>query len=130
VATRRDWPEGTNLSAGQRQRIALARSLYRNPFLVVLDEPNSNLDTEGELALVEAIRGVRQRGGIVVIIAHRPIALGVVDFALMMNQGRVQGFGPRDGCWARCSQVACGAQPKFEWRPASHPATNPLGGDG
>ena len=88
--------EGTNLSAGQRQRIALARALYRNPFLVVLDEPNSNLDTEGELALVEAIRGVRQRGGIVVIIAHRPIALSVVDFVLVMNQGRVQGFGPRD----------------------------------
>jgi len=87
---------GGNLSAGQRQRIALARALYRDPFLIVLDEPNSNLDTEGEQALTTAIRGVRARGGIVVVVAHRPSALGAVDQVLVLAQGRQQAFGPRD----------------------------------
>jgi ATP-binding cassette subfamily C protein len=86
---------GEAVSAGQRQRIALARALYRDPFLVVLDEPNSNLDAEGEQALLQAIMGVRQRGGIVVLVAHQPSALATVDFILAMNQGRVQAFGPK-----------------------------------
>ena len=124
--------EGTNLSAGQRQRIALARALYRNPFLVVLDEPNSNLDTEGELALVEAIRGVRQRGGIVVIIAHRPIALSVVDFALVMNQGRVQGFGPRDEVLGKLfPKLHPGAPAKIRMAASKPSGNEPApGGDG
>ena len=124
--------EGTNLSAGQRQRIALARALYRNPFLVVLDEPNSNLDTEGELALVEAIRGVRQRGGIVVIIAHRPIALSVVDFALVMNQGRVQGFGPRDEVLGKLfPKLHPGAPAKIRMATSKPSGNEPTpGGDG
>ena len=67
--------------AGQRQRIALARALYGDPFFVVLDEPNSNLDAEGDAALADAIHGVRARGGIVVVIAHRPAALPAVDQA-------------------------------------------------
>jgi ATP-binding cassette subfamily C protein len=87
---------GGVLSAGQRQRIALARALYRDPFLVVLDEPNSNLDSEGEEALTVAIRGVRSRGGIVVVIAHRASALAAVDQVLVLSQGRQQAFGPRD----------------------------------
>jgi ATP-binding cassette subfamily C protein len=87
---------GEAVSAGQRQRIALARALYRDPFLVVLDEPNSNLDNDGEQALLQAILSVRERGGIVVLVAHRPTALATVDFILAMNQGRVQGFGPKD----------------------------------
>jgi ATP-binding cassette subfamily C protein len=87
---------GHFLSAGQRQRVALARALYGDPFLVVLDEPNSNLDAQGEAALTHAIHTVRGRGGIAVIVAHRPSALAGVDMVLMMNQGRAQAFGPRD----------------------------------
>ena len=87
---------GTGLSAGQRQRVALARALYGDPFLVVLDEPNSNLDNEGEQALTEAILGVRRRGGVVVVVAHRPSALAGIDLVLMMAGGRVQAFGPKE----------------------------------
>jgi PrtD family type I secretion system ABC transporter len=89
-------PNGTALSAGQRQRIALARALYKKPFLVVLDEPNSNLDAEGEAALTEAIKGVRARGGIVVVIAHRPSALAAVDMLGVVQNGRLVAFGPKD----------------------------------
>jgi ATP-binding cassette subfamily C protein len=87
---------GMVLSAGQRQRIALARALYRDPFLVVLDEPNSNLDSEGEEALTTAIRNVRARGGIVVVIAHRASALAAVNKVLVLNQGQQRSFGLRD----------------------------------
>ena len=88
--------DGTALSAGQRQRIALARALYGDPFLVVLDEPNSNLDAEGEQALTQAIVGVRQRNGIVIVIAHRPSALAAVDLLLAIAGGQPQAFGPKD----------------------------------
>ena len=92
---------GTALSAGQQQRIALARALYGDPFLVVLDEPNSNLDAEGEEALTKAILGVRARGGIVIIVAHRPSALAAVDHVLAMVGGTQQAFGPKDQLLAR-----------------------------
>ncbi|CAN7732045.1 type I secretion system permease/ATPase [Phyllobacterium sp. LjRoot231] len=88
--------QGTALSAGQQQRVALARALYGNPFLVVLDEPNSNLDSDGEDALTQAILSVRQRGGIVVVIAHRPSALAGVDMVLALNNGRQLAFGPKE----------------------------------
>jgi PrtD family type I secretion system ABC transporter len=84
------------LSAGQRQRLGLARALYGDPFLVVLDEPNSNLDTQGDLALTAAIRSVRSRGGVVVVVAHRPSALAGLNKVLALNKGQVQAFGPRD----------------------------------
>ncbi|MFN4140976.1 type I secretion system permease/ATPase [Aestuariivirga sp.] len=87
---------GAVLSAGQRQRVALARALYRDPFLVVLDEPNSNLDQEGDKALLSAIHGVRERGGIAIVISHRPNCLEALDFVLIMHQGRPIAFGPRD----------------------------------
>jgi ATP-binding cassette subfamily C protein len=89
-------PQGMSLSAGQRQRIALARALYGDPFLVVLDEPNSNLDAEGEDALTAAIAGVRKRGGIVVIVAHRPSALAAVDMIGLVQNGRLVSFGPKE----------------------------------
>lgn len=87
---------GEGLSAGQQQRIALARALYGNPFLVVLDEPNSNLDSDGELALIRAIVGVRQRGGIVIVVAHHPSALAGVDTVLVMGAGQIKAFGPKE----------------------------------
>jgi ATP-binding cassette subfamily C protein len=87
---------GAGLSGGQSQRIALARALFRNPFLIVLDEPNSHLDGEGEAALAQAIRSVKQRGGIVVIVAHRPSVLSPVDYMLVLSEGRVRHFGKRD----------------------------------
>ena len=100
---------GTALSAGQAQRIALARALYGDPFLVVLDEPNSNLDAEGDEALSRAIMSVRARGGIVVVVAHRPSAIAGVDLLLMMSQGRAQAFGPKDEVLARVLQQRDGA---------------------
>jgi ATP-binding cassette subfamily C protein len=89
-------PQGASLSAGQRQRIGLARALYKDPFLVVMDEPNSNLDGEGELALTEAIKGIRARGGIAIVIAHRPSALAAVDLVAVIQNGRMTSFGPKE----------------------------------
>ena len=88
--------QGEILSAGQRQRVALARALYGDPFLVVLDEPNSNLDSDGEVALTQAIVGVRKRGGIVVVVAHRPSAVAGVDLILIMAHGQIVKFGPKE----------------------------------
>jgi ATP-binding cassette subfamily C protein len=88
--------DGSSLSAGQRQRIALARALYGDPFLIVLDEPNSNLDSEGETALAEAVNSARKRGAIVVLVAHRQSILSVVNAILLMRDGRAVAFGPRD----------------------------------
>jgi ATP-binding cassette, subfamily C, bacterial PrsD len=87
---------GAVLSGGQRQRVALARALYGDPFLVVLDEPNASLDGAGDEALNRAILSVRQRGGIVVVITHRPAALGNVDLVAIMDGGRIKSMGPRD----------------------------------
>ena len=89
-------PFGQGLSAGQAQRVALARALYNDPVLLVLDEPNSNLDQEGEAALMQAILGAAARGAAVVIIAHRAGVLARVDRLLMMRDGMVQLEGPRE----------------------------------
>lgn len=86
---------GAILSAGQRQRIALARAVYGEPFLVVLDEPNSNLDSAGDAALLEALRSLKKRGAICIVIAHRLGVLGVCDKVLYLAEGTQQMFGPR-----------------------------------
>ncbi|KAB2848742.1 MAG: type I secretion system permease/ATPase [Hyphomicrobiaceae bacterium] len=87
---------GTTLSAGQRQRVALARALYGDPFLVVLGEPDASLDQMGEQALQQAIRGVRERGGIVIVVSHRQAVLGAVDHLLVLEQGRPVVGGPKE----------------------------------
>ncbi|MGX7871619.1 type I secretion system permease/ATPase [Mesorhizobium sp. ORM6] len=87
---------GAALSAGQRQLVGLARALYGDPFLVVLDEPNSNLDVDGDAALAGAILAVRRRGGIVIVVAHRPSALTNIDKVLVMSNGMLHSFGSRE----------------------------------
>lgn len=87
--------QGQVLSAGQRQQVALARALYGEPFLVVLDEPNSNLDGAGDIALGAAIDSVKRRGGVVVLVTHRTSSLPLVDDLLLLTAGRVTAYGPR-----------------------------------
>jgi ATP-binding cassette subfamily C protein len=105
--------QGSTLSGGQRQRIALARALYGDPFLVVLDEPNSNLDAEGETALASAINGIRGRGGIAIVIAHRPSALASVDKVMVLANGQVQAFGPKDEVLKKVTQPPSTQQPSM-----------------
>ncbi|OQW46360.1 MAG: hypothetical protein A4S16_10965 [Proteobacteria bacterium SG_bin6] len=88
--------DGRNLSAGQRQRIALARALYRNPFLLLLDEPNSNLDQEGERALIKAVLAAKGRGALVILVAHRPAVLAAIDKVVLLRDGRVEAFDDKD----------------------------------
>jgi PrtD family type I secretion system ABC transporter len=87
---------GTRLSVGQRQRIGLARALFRDPVLVVLDEPNANLDNEGDIALEGAVKALKERHATVILVAHRPSALTHVDKLLMLIDGEPRAFGPRD----------------------------------
>jgi len=88
--------QGGTLSGGQKQRIGLARAMFKQPVILVLDEPNSNLDNAGTLALNAAIRAIRLTGGSVIIMAHRPAALAECDLVLVLENGEVKAFGPRD----------------------------------
>ena len=99
---------GNLLSGGQRQRIGLARAIYGQPALVVLDEPNANLDDVGEAALVQAVQALRARGSAVVLITHRPGILAVADNVVILKDGVLQAQGPRDAVLAalRAAQPA------------------------
>ena len=88
--------DGSALSGGQRQRIALARALYGEPALLVLDEPNSNLDDAGEQSLLEAVRQAKARGCTVVLVSHRSSLLPVIDKLLLLRDGCLAAYGPRD----------------------------------
>ena len=94
------------LTGGQKQRIALARAIYRCPKLIVLDEPNSNLDADGDIALGQAIAKMRALGSVVVVMAHRPSAIASVDQVLMLNNGRVVEFGQKADVLRKVTRVA------------------------
>jgi PrtD family type I secretion system ABC transporter len=105
--------DGNRLSGGQRQRVGLARALYGEPRFVVLDEPNANLDIEGEEALVEALRDVQARGASIVMITHRLNLVSLADLVLVMRDGAVELYGPRDEVLARLrGQRAPGTPPQ------------------
>jgi ATP-binding cassette subfamily C exporter for protease/lipase len=87
---------GSVLSAGQRQRVGLARTLYGDPKVIVLDEPNANLDADGEAALAEAIKGLRERGTTIVMVSHKPSVLAQADKLMTVRGGRIERFGPRE----------------------------------
>ena len=118
-------PYGQGLSAGQAQRVALARALYNDPVLLVLDEPNSNLDQEGEAALMQAILGAAARGASVVIIAHRAGVLARVDRLLMMRDGVVQLEGPREEVLEKMRATA-GRPAAPAGQPAAQPQQRPV----
>ena len=92
---------GMSLSAGQKQRVGLARAVFGDPFLLVLDEPNANLDADGENALTRAIGIMRQNKSIVVVISHRPSALSALDMTMVLYEGKAIAFGPSAEVFAR-----------------------------
>jgi len=104
---------GSSLSAGQRQRIGLARAVFGDPFLIVLDEPNANLDHDGELALIRAIETLRKNRSIVVLVSHRPEAISAVNVAMVLREGRVVAFGPREELFARVARSVNAGAAKF-----------------
>jgi PrtD family type I secretion system ABC transporter len=126
-----DTPIGTGgsaLSGGQRQRIGLARALYGNPAIVVLDEPNSNLDDDGEAALVHAISTMKTAGATVVIISHRPSILGVTDQIMVIEGGEIRMFADRASVMAAVTRpVLAGAGRADPGRESARPTPTPYG---
>ncbi len=108
---------GAVLSGGQMQRIALARALFGDPALVVMDEPNANLDNEGDAALTAAIADLRKRGKTVVVMAHRPSAIAAVDQLLMLREGKQIAFGPKDEILKELMQQQATPAPKRDKKP-------------
>ncbi len=108
---------GAILSGGQRQRLGLARALYGNPCLIILDEPNSNLDDEGEKMLIHSLQELKKKNVTVILVTHRPGILGIVDKVLMLKGGAMTVFGPRDKVFA----ILSGKTP-----PQQHPVARPV----
>ena len=109
---------GIQLSAGQAQRIGLARALYRQPRIVVLDEPNANLDAEGEQALLQALNELKTQGSTIILVTHKPSLVSNMDYLLVMREGRVELLGPRDEVLARLNGSK--AQPNPDTSASSH----------
>jgi ATP-binding cassette subfamily C exporter for protease/lipase len=121
---------GAGLSGGQKQRLGLARAMYDDPALIVLDEPNSNLDEAGEQALVNAVLDLRQRGKTIVLITHRPSAISVTTKLLLMQDGGVQMFGPTKDVLAalnEANQKALAAQQAAQRAAAAAAGAQPGG---
>ena len=116
--------DGSNLSGGQRQRIGLARALYGDPSLIVLDEPNSNLDETGQKALLDAVKALKAAGKTVVLITHRMSTLTAVDKILMLADGALAAFGPRDDVFKQMKDRGGGAPAAR--RPAAAAAAPPV----
>jgi ATP-binding cassette subfamily C protein len=98
-------PLGRGLSFGQAQRIGLARALYGDPALLVLDEPNAHLDAEGEAALIGALKDAKARGATCVVVAHRPSTMSVADKVMIVREGRLDAFGPREQVVSKLTAV-------------------------
>jgi ATP-binding cassette subfamily C protein PrsD len=114
---------GMSLSAGQRQRIGLARAVFGDPFLVVLDEPNANLDADGEGALTRAIQILRQNKCVVIVISHRPSALAALNMALVLYEGKAIAFGPCEEIFARVRTATGQTAAARQSAPAPNPKT-------
>jgi ATP-binding cassette subfamily C exporter for protease/lipase len=102
--------DGGMLSGGQKQRIGLARAIYGNPSVIVLDEPNSNLDDVGEAALVRTVQDLKARGKTVILITHRTSIINSVDKLLVVREGEMAAYGPRDQVLAHLMQAQQQAQ--------------------
>ena len=111
---------GSVLSAGQRQRVGLARTLFGDPKLIILDEPNANLDSEGEAALMAALQRAKQRGATVILISHKPSIFAITDKILVLINGQVNDYGPRDEVLGRLAQRQ--AQPAQQPKQPEGPA--------
>src|SRR5262249_19010945 len=119
---------GMSLSAGQRQRVGLARAIFGDPFLVVLDEPNANLDADGENALSQAIAAMRRNQSVVVVISHRPSALAALNMALVLYDGKAIAFGTTQEVYARVAGQKLQAPPAQQ--AVARPTPNNNGNNG
>jgi ATP-binding cassette, subfamily C, bacterial PrsD len=111
---------GFTLSAGQRQRIGLARAVFGNPFLVVLDEPNANLDQLGERALNNCLRVLKSRGAVVIVISHRPMVLEAVDMLMILVDGKMRAIGTHRQVADVLRSVTTAPSPPTDGRAAVH----------